>query len=149
MADSDVKHELRDAIAEMGLAGGAPGPMSDALAQLTEYLRTSATPDFVCVMAPIPPTPPTTFEGVEGVMEAWRDYGAAFADVRVELESVLESDSHLVVLVNQIVTTRHDGVEVTQPSAMVLELAGEQVKRLEFHLDQGAALRSAGLEAPS
>jgi hypothetical protein len=51
-----------------------------------------------------------------------------------------------VILVNQVAITRHDRVEISQPSAMVLEFAGEQVSRLEFHLDRNAALRAAGLD---
>lgn len=97
-------------------------------------------------MVGIPPTAPLEFEGIEGLAAAWGDYGEAFEEVRAELDEVLESENHVVILVNQVAITRHDGVQITQPSAMVLEFAGDRVQRLEFPLDREVALRAAGLE---
>jgi len=125
--------------------GNAVGRMEDALPVLMEFLSAFATPDFVCVMAGLPPTPPTTHPGVEGVAEAWADFSEAFESVRADLQEVLESDSGMVVLVNQVAVTRHGGVEITQPSAMLWAFEEGLVARLEFHLDQEAALRAAGL----
>jgi hypothetical protein len=49
------------------------------------------------------------------------------------------------MLVRQNVVTVHGGVELTQPSALVVLIEGEHVANVQFHLDQDAALRAGGL----
>jgi hypothetical protein len=39
--------------------------------------------------------------------------------------------------------TRHDAVEIEQPSAAVWKFRGDELYRVEFHLDRRAAERSA------
>jgi ketosteroid isomerase-like protein len=145
MAEPTAKEMLVAALEEMSDAGDL-GHMEAALDPLTAFLQEFAAPGFVCVMQPIPPTAPITYPGVEGVWKGWRDYGEAFESVRADLEEIRESRGHVVVLVDQIVTTRHGGVEMNQPSAMVFAFEADRVARLEFHLDQSAALRVAGLD---
>ena len=149
MADPDAKAVLREALEGLGGDGNDLGRMEDSLPVLAEFLSALATPDFVCVMAGLPPTPPTLHPGIEGLASAWADYGGAFETVRAELQEILESDSHLVVLVNQVGITRHGGVEISQPSAMLFAFEGGRVGRIEFHLDQAQALRIAGLDPRS
>lgn len=146
MGEPDVKSLLRNVLAELVGADGNLGDMEDSLPALTAFASEFAAPDFACVMAGIPPTPPQTYPGVEGIAEAWNDYGEAFENVRAELEEVRESARHMVLLVRQVAVTRHQGVEIAQPSAMVFAFDGGRVTRLEFHLDRNAALRSAGLD---
>lgn len=145
MTDPEVKQVVIEVLAEM--RGRADlGSMEEALPLLSAYLERFAAPGFTCSMVGIPPTAPLEFEGIEGLAAAWGDYGEAFEEVRAELDEVLESENHVVILVNQVAITRHDGVQITQPSAMVLEFAGDRVQRLEFPLDREVALRAAGLE---
>jgi hypothetical protein len=66
--------------------------------------------------------------------------------VHAELEEMLETDRHVVLLVDQVAVTRSHGVEISQPSAMVFEFADGRVTRLEFHLDRESALRVAGMK---
>ena len=120
--------------------------MHDVLPPLTEFLHQFATPGFVCVMRGLPPTPPVTYAGVEGVAAAWSDYGGVFERVRVRRLAVHESSDHLVMTVDQVATTTHGGVEIAQPSAMLFAFTGDRVARVEFHLDQAEALRVAGIE---
>lgn len=148
MGDPDVKTLFREGFAETLGAEHDLASMEDLLPPLTAFISQFAAPDFACVMVGQPPTPPITHRGVEGLAEAWRDWSEAFERVRVELEQVRESEHHIAMLVNQVAVTRHGGVEIRQPSAMVLAFEGGQVARLEFHLDREAALRSAGIEEP-
>jgi hypothetical protein len=53
------------------------------------------------------------------------------------------------VLVDQVATTRHGSVEITQPSAMVFAYENGLVNRVEFHLDRDAALAVAGVKRDS
>jgi ketosteroid isomerase-like protein len=146
MADPDAQAAAREVLSTFLSEGNDLGDMRDALPALTEFLSVAATPDFTCVMVPLPPTPEVEYPGVEGVSRAWSDWGEAFETLRAELEEVREAERHIVILVTQIAVTRHGGVEIRQPSAMVFAFddAG-RVTRAEFHLDQDAALRAAGL----
>jgi hypothetical protein len=67
--------------------------------------------------------------------------------VRADAEEIREAGSAVVLFVNQIAVTRHGGVEMTQPSAMLWLFENGLVARLEFHLDRKAALRAGGLVA--
>ncbi len=126
--------------------GNDLGSMDDALPAITRFLSQVAAPDFICVMEGGPSSFDISYPGIDGVAKAWAEWGEAFATVRAELEGVRETERHFVILVNQIATTRHDGVEISQPSALVFEFnEHHQVTRAEFHLDQAAALRTASL----
>jgi hypothetical protein len=65
VGEPDLKSVFREALAGLGGPGNDLGPMHDALPPLTEFLSAFASPDFVCVMAGLPPTPPTVYPGVE------------------------------------------------------------------------------------
>ena len=147
MVEPDAKFLLREAIEAIAGAENDMGEMEDMLPALTLYLDEFAAADFECAMRGMPPTPPAIYPGVEGVAKGWADFGEAFAGIRAELEEIREAERGLVVLVNQIATTRTGGLEISQPSAMafLFDDAG-RVGRLEFHLDQAEALRVAGVE---
>jgi ketosteroid isomerase-like protein len=145
MAGQDVKQTAREILKQLGDADGDLGEMEDALPALTAFVAQFADPRFVCAMVPLPPTPAVTYPGVEGLARAWRDWGETFSSLRAVLSEVRESESHIVLLVDQIGITRHDAVEVRQPSAMVWEFSGGRLLRAEFHLDQTQALRVAGV----
>ena len=144
-SEPDLKTRFRDLILELAGDDHDLGTIQEALPPLTAFASEYAAPGFVCVMAGLPPTPPIEWPGVDGIAEAWDDYGGSFEYSRAHLVEVRESETHVVVLIDQHVKTRHGGVEMSQPSAMVFEFSGEQVTRVEFHLDQTQALRVAGL----
>jgi hypothetical protein len=147
MVDPDTRTMAREVLASFLREGNDLGDMHEALPALTQFLSEVATPDFRCVMVPLPPTPEVVYEGVNGVTEAWGDWGEAFETVRAELEEIREAERYLVLMVTQVAVTRHGGVEIRQPSAMVFAFdeSGRRVERAEFHLDQEAALKAAGL----
>ena len=145
MGDPHPKELLRTVLAELAGEGSDLGTMEETLPRMTELLERYASPGFTCLMRGLPPTPPVTYEGVNGLAEAWADFGEAFESVRAVLEGVRESDNHVVVLVDQVATTRHGGVEMHQPSAMMFSFEGEHVTGVEFHLDRDEALRVAGI----
>ena len=146
MAEPDPKELFRAFLTD--LASGDSGiSMDETLPGLVAFVEQFATPDFVCLMAGLPPTPPIVHPGIEGLAEGWGDYRDAFAGLRVRLIEIRESAEHIVAVVDQLATTRHGGVEISQPSAMVVAFEGHRVARVEFHLDRAAALRAAGLEA--
>lgn len=145
MEASDAKQALHAVLEGMLEGDRDMGEMDDTLPFLVEYLRAFARSDFVCAMVPIPPTPAIEYPGVDGVSEAWRDWGATFESVRAEAVELIAGDESVAFYVNQIAVTKHGGVEITQPSAMLWLFEGELVARLEFHLDRETALQAGGL----
>ncbi len=145
MAEPDLQTLFRAVMEELAGDDGDLGYMHESLPALSAWAREFAAPDFVCAMCPLPPTPPTVWPGVDGITKAWDDYGGSFAGVRARLVEIRESDTHTTVIVDQQAKTRHDGVAISQPSAMVFEFKDGQVSRIEFHLDRAEALRVAGL----
>ena len=145
MASPDAKNALVDVLSAVLEGDREMGEMEAIVPNLVDYLRVFARSDFVCAMVAIPPNPAVEYPGVDGVAEAWRDWGATFERVRGEAVDLREGDDAVAFLVNQIVVTKHGGVEMTQPSAMLWLFEDGLVRRLEFHLDQGAALRAGGL----
>jgi len=127
-------------------AGGDMGEMTEGAPMLDAYVREYATPEFACAMVPIPPNPPLVFNGITGLKRAWEEWGSTFSSVRAVAEEVIESEDAVVMFVQQIAVTRHGGVEIAQPSAMVWLFEEGGLRRVEFHLDRRAALRAGGIE---
>jgi ketosteroid isomerase-like protein len=146
MGEPDAKQAMLEGMSQMLGEGDDFGDIQKALPQMQAFLERYAAPDFECVMGGLPPTPPITYPGIEGVARAWSDFGAAFESVRADLKEVRESDDHVVLFADQVVVTRHGGVEMSQPSAMVWGFDGPRVTRLEFHLDRAQALERAGMD---
>ena len=145
MGETALKTQLRAALTSLGDAGGDLGETDEMARELAELIRPYAAPGFECLMAPLPPTPPTAYRGVDGIVKAWTDFAASFQSIRAELEEVVESDEALVLLVRQHVVMHRGGVEMSQPGALVIRFAGDQVENVQFHIDQEAAKRAGGL----
>ncbi len=84
-----------------------------------------------------------TYEGLEGLRQAWHDWLDAFARIRFQVESVEEVGENVVVLGVQSGTSRHSELEIVQPSAAVWKFTAERLTRVEFHLDREIAFASA------
>lgn len=81
--------------------------------------------------------------GPDGLRAAWGDWLEGFERIEIEVEDVTLFERAVLVLVRQIGTTRHDSVQLEQPSAAAYLFEGEQLRRIEFHLDRDAAAASA------
>ena len=145
MAESEAKARALEVLGGFVGEGSDLGAMDDVLPVLTAFLSEVAADDFVCTMVGRPPLGDVTYPGIDGLAEAWHGWGEMFETVRAVLEEVRDSDDHIVLLVDQIATTRHDAVEIRQPSAMLWRFDGAQVSAVEFYLDQDRALSAAGL----
>jgi hypothetical protein len=86
------------------------------------------------------------FLGPEGFERGWREWLAAFASYRVEQEpEPRRSGDAVVFFARQIATPRGSDQPVTSDGALVAFFHAGKARRIEFHLDREAALRSAGL----
>jgi uncharacterized protein len=84
--------------------------------------------------------------GIDGFIEAWRDWTSPFEAYRIEVEEMIDAGDKVVTLVAMTGTTRTGGAEISAPGAAVWTVVDRRVRSVEFHLDRDVALRAAGLE---
>jgi ketosteroid isomerase-like protein len=144
MGDPTAKQMLVEAL-EAWAAEAKPLPLADWIGPLREFLAAVAIPDFECIMQPAPPTPAATSTGLDGFENSWNDFAAAFTDFHLRVEDVREVGDFVVANATQIARTNYGGVEITQPSAVLVAFEDSKVTRIEFHIDRDEALRRAGL----
>jgi ketosteroid isomerase-like protein len=113
---------------------------------LWEMLAALAAPDFEVAMVGIEGTPGSTFQGVAGVFKSWADWLGPWESYSVHPDEVIEGRDTVVVLARQVGRPRGSSGTVEQRAAMVWRFRGDQVTRIEFHLDPERALASAGIE---
>ncbi len=111
--------------------------------RMISALEPVAADEIVCVMAGTDASFVATSEGLEGLRSVWADWLGTFARVRFEIESMDEIGENVVVMARQIGTTRHGGVEISQPSAALWKFREGVVQQVEFHLDRDQAMESA------
>src|SRR3954447_18982843 len=134
------------ALLRTGMADGSVPPegdvvtMDDAMVLLAEGLGPLVAPDMVCVMVGAPSFS-TTYEGLEGMREGWRDWADTFGELSVRIEDVREVPAGALLLVRQFGTTQHEAVPIEHPSAMLLRIKDDRIAAIEFHLDRALAER--------
>jgi ketosteroid isomerase-like protein len=87
--------------------------------------------------------------GTAGYADSWNDWLAPFASFRVEFEDVLEGPDGVVQFVRQIGLLAGSQAPLENAGAAVFKFREGRIARIEFHLDRGDALRSAGLDPQS
>jgi len=109
-----------------------------------------AEPEFEVVMVgPEYSSATAEYAGLDGFVNAWRDWTSAFDSFRIEVDEMVESDDNVVSLVRQIGIPRGAGAEIETPSAAVWMIRDGRLRRVEFHLGRSAALRAAGIDPGS
>ena len=108
-----------------------------------EVLVGAVTDDFECVM--ITPFRSDAYRGAEGFSAAWRDWLQPYSSFTAQIEDIVERDDLVVFLARQRAVTRHDGVEIENPSASLWRFRDGKLARVEFYLDRAHGLRAAGL----
>jgi ketosteroid isomerase-like protein len=83
--------------------------------------------------------------GHEGVRQSWRDAVAAFGDVNVELQELIDAGDRVLAVVHERHVGRASGVPVEATHLAVWTLAEGNVTRMEVFGDHAAALEAAGL----
>jgi ketosteroid isomerase-like protein len=123
------------------LGGLEPRIDAAAVDRMAAAIESIATDDFTCGMVAFDVT--QEFTGTEGVKAAWRDWLEAYSELRFRIGEFREVGENVLMLVDQVGITRHDAVEVEQPSAAVWMFRDGRLRRVEFHLDRSAAERAA------
>jgi hypothetical protein len=125
----------------------APGTVVDGhetFVMLERLLPQVATPDFITVMHS--ESAVLEYEGVAGFHEALDDWMSPYDSFRLAFDEVLIEEDKVVFLVRQLARTKHEGVEMETPSGTVWWLENRKIRQAVFYLDQGSALKAAGLD---
>ncbi len=111
------------------------------ISRLVAAVEPLASEDFTCAMIALNVT--QEFEGIGGIGSAWGDWLSVYDQLRFRIENFHEVGENVLMEAMQVGVTRHDAVEIEQPSAAVWKFRGGELYRVEFHLDRRAAERSA------
>ena len=106
-------------------------------------LEPITAPDFVTVMAGPDDSFSATWEGADGMRDAWADWLDSFGRVRFEIQTIEQVGDNVITVGRQVGTTRQGGVEIEQTSAAVWKFREDRIVRVEFHLDREKAEESA------
>jgi ketosteroid isomerase-like protein len=119
----------------------------EALATAFAGLLDKMAPDAEILFVPVAPgNPGADYEGLEGLMEGWRDWLAPWESYVIEVEDLVDARNSVVALVNMRARTEHGGVEMEQQGATIWTVEDGKIVRMSFHLDRGEALARAGVE---
>jgi SnoaL-like domain len=137
-----VVEELQQALTTQDVVAG----LSDAEAdhQIRRTFMELAQPDFeVAMVGPEYSSARLDYTGIDGFREAWQDWTSAFEGYRIDIDDMIDAGEKVVSLVTM--TGEIGGNEISAPGAAVWTVTEGRLGRVEFHLDQDAALRAAGI----
>jgi ketosteroid isomerase-like protein len=112
--------------------------------RMIDNLAPLAADDVVTAMVGTDETFTGLWTGRDGMRQAWSDWLDTFERVRFSAVEEFEIiGDNVLTAGRQVGTTRVGGVELEQPSAAVWKFRGDELVRVEFHLDREQARASA------
>jgi ketosteroid isomerase-like protein len=87
-----------------------------------------------------------SYRGVQGFIEGWREWLAAWSTYRVETADPIDGGDKVVVPVRVHARTRRGDVEMEHTPGVVWTLDSGKVVRMELYLNGADALKAVGLE---
>jgi hypothetical protein len=84
--------------------------------------------------------------GIEGFLEAWRDWAAPFSSMRIDVEEIREVGESIWTPVDLVGVPKEGTTEIRQAAGAVWILGEGRLARVEFHLDPETGRRAAGLD---
>jgi hypothetical protein len=85
--------------------------------------------------------------GLERLRAAWLQWLEPWATYRTQIEDVIDTGDHVVVLAWDFARLEHGGPEVSLKGASVWTMRDGKVARAEFYSNREEGLRAAGLAA--
>jgi ketosteroid isomerase-like protein len=86
-----------------------------------------------------------TYQGIDGYIEAWRDWLTPYESFRAEIEGYIDAGDKVVMLVRQLGRTKTGGVPIEADSAVVFSFHAGKLARLEFYLERDRAMKATGV----
>jgi hypothetical protein len=90
--------------------------------------------------------PALHYEGLEGLLEGWRDWLIPWESYLLEVEDVIDAGDRVVTLVRVRAKTNRHGVEVEHRPAAVWTLRDGKLAAVHFFLDRDEARKFAGID---
>lgn len=104
-------------------------------------------PDLEVLFAPSQTGGPgLAFEGIEGLIEGWRDWLSPWHTYLFRVEQIIDAGDHVVVHVHISGRTERHGVDIQHSPSSVWTVKDGMLVAVRFFLEQHDALRFAGLE---
>jgi ketosteroid isomerase-like protein len=85
------------------------------------------------------------YRGHAGFGRWLEDWDAAWSDSTLEPEEFLDAGDHVVAFILQKTTGKGSGVALERHDAMVFEVQGSQVVRVDYYNNRDDALKQVGL----
>jgi ketosteroid isomerase-like protein len=101
-------------------------------------------PEFEMTTLPGIAAEPQTYRGVEGMRRWWESFYEVMDEVRVVPNEYHDAgDGRVVIAASLSATGQASGLEVAQPTFLLLRLRDEQIHRIEFFLTLDDAVEAA------
>jgi ketosteroid isomerase-like protein len=92
--------------------------------------------------------PKLVYHGHEGVRQFWRDGVAAFGEIKLEVEELIDAGDRVLAVIRERDVGRVSGVPVELTHLAVWTLVDGKAVRMQLFDDQQAAEQAAGLSEP-
>jgi hypothetical protein len=149
MSKDRSKAEIVRELTSLMAAEDAVVRMNDLalLEEGVEAIRQVAAPDFVFALVTPAEVGGTRAEyaGVEGFVAGWQDWLDVFDSFQVEPGEQIEAADKIISMVRTTAIPKGTTAAIEGSAAGVFTFDGDRISRMEFNLDQEAALRAAGL----
>jgi ketosteroid isomerase-like protein len=88
---------------------------------------------------------PSTFHGIRGFAESWRDWLEPWESYYIEAEEFIDAGEEVVSLTRVLAQTTRDAVAVEHRPGAVWSVREGKIVRVRFYLERKEALEAAGL----
>jgi ketosteroid isomerase-like protein len=89
------------------------------------------------------------FRGREGVLRFWESWRESFSDFHAEIDEIVDTDDHVIVMLHMVGRGRDSGADVKTPTyAQMWTFRGEEVERVRMLQSKEEALEAAGISDP-
>ena len=82
----------------------------------------------------------------EGIRRWLEDWGAAWAEWRIEADEFIDAGDSVVILIRMNTEGRGSGIKAQRQDALVYGVTQGLITRVDYYNDRGEALKAVGLE---
>ena len=86
------------------------------------------------------------YRGHEGIRRWLEDWGAAWAEWRIEADEFIDAGDSVVILIRMNTEGRGSGIKAQRQDALVYGVTQGLITRVDYYNDRGEALKAVGLE---